>query len=516
MPAKIELRDYQQLALDRLKAGFQAGHTRQILCLPTGGGKTVIAASMIQACIDKGSRVTFVADRLALVDQTSKALFKFGIMHGVLQSGNSFGLYEKIQVCSAQSLEARGTWSDTDLVIIDECHTQRKKTIDAIKALDKPTIGLTATPFSSGLNDVYSNVVNARTTNQLIADKWLVPLEVYCATPIDMKGAKVNNGEWASKETGERTMAIVGDIVTEWTKHVYKVFKEPVKTLVFSADVATGYEICRQFQMAGHRFEQISYLDTDSDERNKKIEAYRNGDVMGLVSVDALAKGFDVPDTLCLVDARPLRSSVTAHIQKLGRVMRSSPETGKEFGLLLDHAGNFLRHSAFTEQFWANGVQSLPDAVKRVEKQKETRKKDEDGDTERQCYGCGYVLQQGMRVCPMCGKGKTMKKSRVSVQPGRMSKYADHSEASWNQATAVGDIWPHVCRLAVDKHPTDTDKALRFARAQHKNLTGNFPRWGRRLEPTPFCDTRVRDAVEASFKQWLNERRKEGYAKSKS
>ena len=56
------------------------------------------------------------------------------------------------------------------------------------------------------------------------------------------------------------------------------------------------------------------------------------------MSCEALAKGFDVPDVLCLIGARPYRKSLAAHIQQIGRVMRPSP--GKEFALVLDFAGN--------------------------------------------------------------------------------------------------------------------------------------------------------------------------------
>ena len=60
-----------------------------------------------------------------------------------------------------------------------------------------------------------------------------------------------------------------------------------------------------------------------------------------------------MPDALCLVDARPT-NSVTAEIQKLGRVMRRSP--GKKFALVHDHGFyNYARHQSAIESFFAEG-----------------------------------------------------------------------------------------------------------------------------------------------------------------
>ena len=68
------------------------------------------------------------------------------------------------------------------------------------------------------------------------------------------------------------------------------------------------------------------------------VEGFRRGDFTGLVSVAKFVKGFDVPDVLVGVDARPNSRSLAEVIQKLGRVMRSSP--GKDKALWLCHAGN--------------------------------------------------------------------------------------------------------------------------------------------------------------------------------
>ncbi len=407
-----EPRDYQFRSIESLRQGIRDGHLRQILCIPTGGGKTICSAYLIAEAVAKGSKAVFVCDRVALVNQTSKVFTEFGITHGVVQSKNTFGRSLPVQICSAQTIEARGFWPDLDLIIVDECHSQRKAVLEFVTAIGKPVIGLTATPFSAGLAQTYSRVVNVTTTDKLIADKWLAPLKVYAAKEIDMKGAKTTGGEWLSSEVEQRGSKIVGDIVAEWQDKTGKHFSGPVKTIGFSATVEHGEELCRAFQAAGHDFRQVSYKDGNDESRAKLIEAFRCGEVLGLISCEALAKGFDVPDIQCGIAARPYRKSLAAHIQQIGRVMRPAPN--KDFALWLDHAGNYLGFLDETLEFFAQGVNELDDGERGRVVRKQFRATEAP-----KCHRCGYVwgLDEEADLCPSCGLERGRGRSRVAVLP---------------------------------------------------------------------------------------------------
>ena len=295
----IELRDYQDSVIDNLRAGMRDGHRRQIISLPTGAGKTVLASHLLKETMDNGRRGMFVCDRLALVDQTSRMLRQYGLHHAVVQGKRLWSVMDdRIFVCSAQTLERR-RWPDVELIIVDEAHTVRKNTTEHIMGLEHGyAVGLTATPFTRGLADIWSRVVTATTTNELIKQGWLVPLKVYAAREIDMEGAKTsNNGEWQASEVETRGTAIVGDIVTEWVAKTLDHFGGPAKTLVFSATVAHGEHICDAFQNAGYDFRQISYKDRDDFRRAELIREFRASDgksgLIGLVSVEALCLSED-------------------------------------------------------------------------------------------------------------------------------------------------------------------------------------------------------------------------------
>ena len=146
----LKLRDYQEEAIQKLREGFARGHRSQLLYLGTGGGKTEIAIAMLEAAKKKGSKAAMILDRIVLCDQTSRRLDKYAVDHGVLQAGHwRYKPYEQIQVCSAQTLEKRGSFPGLDLLVVDECHAQRKQTIEFIKNNPQVrVVGLSASPFT--------------------------------------------------------------------------------------------------------------------------------------------------------------------------------------------------------------------------------------------------------------------------------------------------------------------------------------------------------------------------------
>ena len=499
---------YQEQALEALRAGIRSGHQRQILCLPTGAGKTVLAAGMIEAAVAKGKRVAFICDRVALIEQTCLRLSEAGIEHGIVAGDLTRAETHPILVYSAQTLAIRG-WGAAapDLIVIDEAHTQYKATLKIIEDTTAPVIGLTATPFSRGLGKIYSNVVSGITTDELIAQKVLVPIHVIQAKPIDMKGAPTNSmGEWSGKTVESRAIPIVGDIVTEWLHYTNKIFGGPVKTLLFSATVAHGDELCREFQAKGYDFQQVSYR-SSGDSKESSIDAFRNGRILGLTSCDALAKGFDVPDALCMISARPYRKSLQSHIQSLGRIMRSSQD--KSFGLLMDHAGNYLRHAEATERFWAQGVNSLDESDIRSLTEGAEEKKT--GHRVCENPSCRSVMPDVGRVCPYCGWERPKRMADVQAVVGTMEEYRPLDKIMSRQT-----LWRHVSRYAVDRHSADKEKARKFAAVQYKEITGHWPQREKPLNPARQCDGRVAAAIEVNLAAWIQKQRRIGYGKRKA
>jgi DNA repair protein RadD len=408
---ELELREHQTHVVNALREGFKRGHRTQLLYAPTGFGKTEVAIYLMKATKDNYKRAAMVLDRIVLVDQTSNRLTKYGINHGVFQADHwKFDRLNRLQVCSAQTLERRDNFPEIDLLIVDECHIARAQTSEFIKNNPKvKVIGLTATPFTKGLGDLYENVVCGATTEDLVNNKWLTPLRVYIAKEIDMTGVKKVAGEWSADQTTERGMQITGDIVDEWIKKTHEVFGKPVKTIVFCSGVAHGAHLVDKFAQKGYNFISISYKDNDEFKR-AAIEDFAKPDteINGLIATDILTRGFDVSDVLIGVSARPFSKSLSSHIQQMGRVMRT--HEGKEFALWLDHSGNYLRFRDDWDEIYTDGVKSLNGKTERAKREPTEKLK-----KESKCPSCAYLWPKNSDTCPACGYVRKRKSMVESV-----------------------------------------------------------------------------------------------------
>lgn len=415
---ELELRDYQEAILGKLRQAFIDGHKAIVLVAPTGAGKTEMAMDLLGAAANNGKRAAMILDRIVLCNQTSARLDSYGIDHGVMQAGHwRFRPGERIQVCSAQTLEKRGSFPGLKLLIVDECHNTRKQTVEFIK--NNPgvyVVGLTATPFTKGLGKIYSTVVSAISTKELVERDMLVPLRVFIAKEIDMAGAKKVAGEWSANEAEERGIKITGDVVSEWVKKTHEVFGGARKTVVFAAGVKHAADLAQKFTDAGYNFVSLSYKD-DDEFKAEAIKEFSKPDssIVGLIATDILTKGFDVPDVMIGVSARPFSKSLASHIQQMGRVMRKHPS--KEFALWLDHSGNYVRFAEDWEDIYANGVSEL-DETKEKARQEPTEKEK----AEAKCPKCGRYMPRHVDCCVSCGYVRPQR-NNVLEKPGELAEY---------------------------------------------------------------------------------------------
>jgi DNA repair protein RadD len=414
---ELVLRDHQTSVIDALRNGFSKGHRTQLLYAPTGFGKTEVAIALMKATRDKFKSAAIVMDRLVLVDQTSLRLSKYGLPHGVFQSEHwKNDKSQRLQVCSAQTMERRDDFPKVDLLIVDECHIARKQTIEFIKNNpDVKVIGLTATPFTKGLGSVYENVVTGSTNSWLVDNKWLTPLRVFVAKQIDMTGAKKVAGEWSQDIATERGMQLTGDIVEEWIKKTHEIFGKPEKTIVFCSGVAHGADLVSQFARKGYNFVSISYRDDDEFKR-QAIEDFSKPDTLihGLIATDILTRGFDVADVKIGVSARPFSKSFSSHVQQMGRVMRPHPT--KEFAVWLDHSGNYLRFRDDWDALYQDGVTDLDKHVEKAKREPSDKEKNNS-----KCPNCGHLWPKSSDVCSFCGHVRR-RMNKVETVAGKLEE----------------------------------------------------------------------------------------------
>jgi DNA repair protein RadD len=464
----IILRDYQLKAVQELREAIKDGAKNILLVAPTGSGKTVIAAHLIDESNKKFKHSVFVADRINLIDQTYDVFTGYGMRPGVIQSKHpKRDRQARIQIASAQTVSRR-SWPKAELIVVDEAHTVYRTVRDRLMPRDTVAIGLTATPFTPGLGKLYDALVNVETTNNLIDGGFLSHYRIFAASAPDMEGVKIVAGEWDEAETSARAMPVVGDCVAEYVKHC-----QGKKFICSAVDTAHVDELVRQFTAAGIFVASYTYKDTDAS-RRVTVDEFRKPDsaVKGLVTVSAATKGFDVPDLGCVIMARPLRSSLAEHIQLFGRGLRAHP--GKEEVIILDHSGNCERFWSQWQGFFASGASELSMA-----RQRKPRKDAVDEVEFIKCRKC-FHLHMPMPFCPACGFEYPKKQSVLHV-PGTLSELVAYGNAPLTSKV----LWPQIVAYARRHNP---GKAEGYALALYRRITDQWP-------VTPFKETVPADII---------------------
>jgi superfamily II DNA or RNA helicase len=298
----------------------------------------------------------------------------------------------------------------------------------------------------------------------------LVPMRVMSCTRVDMRGAATAGGEWTDQAAAQRGMEIIGDVVAEWRRYAGN-----RKTIVFGATIAHCEEMARQFNNDGVMAACFT-SDTKEHEREQLLTEYRKPDsaLRVLLSVNALAKGFDVPDVECVCDVRPLRKSLSEAIQMWGRGLRSSPKTGKTDCLLLDFSGNIIRMADDYSEIYYNGLDALDNGEKM---DKTIRRDDEDEPKGKPCPSCGF--QPMGKRCVACGY-EAVKASLVEHEHGEMrevrigrTKYADDKRHLWEQAVSYARGY------------SAPEKQQGRAANIYRDITGEWPMRGWHVDNTP-------------------------------
>lgn len=387
----MNLRDYQTDAIDKLRDSLRQGKTRPVVQMPTGAGKTIVAANIVRMALDKGKRVLFCVPAISLIDQSAEKFERNGIDHiGVIQAQHErTDRSAPVQVCSIQTL-ARRDIPAADLVIIDECH-QMFKFYDTWMNLPEwkriPFIGLTATPWAKGMGAQgrWDDLIIGTTTEELIKLGHLSDFKVYAPAHPDLDGVKIVAGDYKIDQLGAAMdkAPLVADIVSTWLER-----GQNRPTLVFAVNRAHAKHIEQQFQAAGV---STAYLDayTDLEERNQIAKAFENGDVRVVCNVGVLTTGVDW-DVRCIVLARPTRSEIL-YTQIIGRGLRTAE--GKDHCLILDHSDTTIKLGFVTDISHDKLDDGRHKAGPKEKKQL----------LPKECPSCAFLKPPKTKVCPACG-----------------------------------------------------------------------------------------------------------------
>jgi superfamily II DNA or RNA helicase len=419
MPDRYELRPYQSGALDDLDTLLTMGARAVLIVAPTGAGKTILAAELVRRHRER--RILFLAPRRELIDQTSKKLAAIGIEHGIILAGDGrTNQYAQVQVASEDTLIARAvrkqkSYGEFDLIIKDEAHVGVTEARERLFALfpNAKIVGLTATPCRSdgkALGRVYEEMVIVSTVAELTRLGFLVPGRYYSVSEPDLKRVRVTAGEFNQKDVAAvmHKPKLVGDIVQHWLEHAAQ-----RRTVVFATNIEHSMALAKEFISHGVSAEHVD-ANTPQSAREETFGNFQSGRTQVLTNCTLASIGFDLPELDCVVFARPTKS-LGLYIQMLGRGLRPAP--GKSDCLVLDHAGNVMRHGLATdERFWTlHGKYAQDEAKVKAAKEKKERA----GTMEIVCPECKYVFT-AQAQCPQCGYFFPPKAKRIETLNGKL------------------------------------------------------------------------------------------------
>jgi superfamily II DNA or RNA helicase len=352
----LSLRDYQAATLDAFTKAHARGVTRQLWSLPTGGGKTVVAAELVRRL---GWQTVFIVHRDELVEQTRRQMgfINPGISVGVVKAERN-DLHAPFIIASAQTLARQSRLDYLTralnasrrplLVISDEAHHDRAPGRQrALEALAPDLlVGLTATPSRGdelGLDAIYDEIVYHVSMLQLMRVGQLAQLVgLRVESEVDLDDVHTRAGEFVE---GELAGAVDTDarnklIVDSWQRHA----SARERTVVFCVNVAHAQNLASAFQHAGVDAEAI-LGETLSDERQRMLRDFHNGVLPVLSNCMVLTEGYDEPRIDCIVMARPVKSA-GLYVQMVGRGARKDPH--KPDCLVIDFVDNTTRHRLIT------------------------------------------------------------------------------------------------------------------------------------------------------------------------
>ena len=369
-----QLYEHQEEAIQKLDAMDKRGSFRTLLVLPTGGGKTLTAAYwLLRNAVDQNKKILWLAHRHLLLEQAAEAfarnaytdtmvnrtVFNYRIISGMHDKPVHIQKTDRILIASKDSMIRRldklKNWLNGEEIylVIDEAHhavaKSYKKIIQYVADHTKSMklLGLTATPFRTSedeqgaLKQVFTDDIVYKTDLDTLIKKGILatPTFIDCNTNIqftehlgvqalksienlDTLPENIVNDIAGSKE---RNRIIVDEYINNYEKYgptiVFALNKNHAITLnALFNEKGKKYGIKSEFIISEVQ-DMITGITISNADNERKIEAYRNGEIQVLINVNILTEGTDLPKTHTVFLTRPTVST-TLMTQMVGRALR--------------------------------------------------------------------------------------------------------------------------------------------------------------------------------------------------
>jgi len=380
----IHLRPYQSEAIAELRSGFSA-HKRQVLCLPTGAGKTVVFSEMVRLAAIRGTKTLVLTDRVELFGQTFGALGRVGVNPQRIEAGRkAFDHRALISVGMVETVKRRMAKMEgyaPDLIIIDEAHKANFNPIIE-HWREARVIGATATPIGKHFHRYYTNIVANIDIPELVDSGYLATCRPFQMVQ-DLSDLETKAGEYTDDSlfAHYNKQSLFDGVIENWQKRAAN-----MKTIVFNVNIAHTENMTQAFRKAGISSECVT-SNTPKAERDMILSAFRQGAFQVLNNCGILTTGYDEPTIECVVMNRATKS-LPLWLQCCGRGSRVIDGIKSEF-TVLDFGMNHDQHGLWAEtRRWTIAP---------------PRKKAERAAPVKECPECQSIVFASARTCRYCG-----------------------------------------------------------------------------------------------------------------
>lgn len=381
-----------------------------LVVLPTGGGKTYTASMwLLKNAIDRKKKILWIAHRQMLLEQAAESFqkfayaeviphissFHFRIVSGASSHERTIHIHPTDQLLivskdsigrNLQRLDAWMAGEDEIYMIVDEAHHSTAKTYRKVisyvkeKVPNVKLIGLTATPFRTAeeeqglLAKIYTDSVqNGQAVHGDIGITYQIGLKELINRRILSKPVLESyyTDEFYGKELGLKAWESIQHLdmipdnlakkMAESTARnkliveTYQANQEKYgQTILFAVSVEHAIQLTAQFRKAGIAADyvvssikdMITGVTLSREENEKKINAYRVGDLQVLINVNILTEGVDLPKTQTVFLTRPTVSTILM-TQMIGRALRGTAAGGTANAYIVSFIDAWDEHIAW-------------------------------------------------------------------------------------------------------------------------------------------------------------------------
>jgi superfamily II DNA or RNA helicase len=342
----------QQEALARLEETRRKGNTRGLVVMATGLGKTYLSA--FDARRVEG-RVLFIAHNNEILEQAQAAFRRVlptrttGFFNGDQKLPSADVVFANI--ATLRSTRGLLTFNQRDFayIVVDEFHHSAAPSYERVFSYFRPSflLGITATPDRTDRNAILhfvdDNLVYEMTQAEAIRRGFLVPFHYYALRDnVDYTNIRHNGFRY---EVADLNKCLIVEGRDQSIAAEYMRLAGDEKAIGFCVSIEHADRAAEHFRACGIAATSIhSRLTTE--ERSRRITAFRSGEYRIACVRDLFNEGVDVPDVGAVLFMRPTESKLI-FIQQLGRGLRLN--TGKTAVKVLDFIGNYVNAQRIAE-----------------------------------------------------------------------------------------------------------------------------------------------------------------------